>query len=202
MTNRYFVCGEHEEPRCCTIILDIQRSALLYRKWIFTLRLMKHEFSRLHLNYSPILICNKKLMILAAFPPPDIYILCWFMNDDVFYSAQSCVRWFISQTGFTAGFQLWMWSIDAFDHADVQTEGPTFHLRTFMLACTCINCSKWFWLCTTIHLPRTFYESIIQTDTSLCAHLSDVSGCCFTAVQKLRLKWHIMIRSLCILDSR
>lgn len=107
MTNLYFVCGEHEEPRCCTIILDIQRSALLYRKWIFTLRLMKHEFSRLHLNYSPILICNKKLMILAAFPPPDIYILCWFMNDDVFYSAQSCVRWFISQTGFTAGFQLW-----------------------------------------------------------------------------------------------
>jgi len=58
---------------------------------------MKREFSRLHLNYSPILICNKKLMILAAFPPPDIYILCWFMNDDVFYSAQSGVRWFISQ---------------------------------------------------------------------------------------------------------
>ncbi len=120
----------------------------------FTLRLMKHEFRRLRLNYSPILICNKKLMILAAFPPPDIYILCWFMND-VLYSAQSCVGWFISQTGFTVGSQLWKWSIDAFDRADVQTEGPTCHLCTFMLACTLINCSKWFWWCTlsTSHVP-------------------------------------------------
>ncbi len=170
MTNRYFVCGEHEEPRCCTIISDIHRSALLYRKWIFTLRLMKHEFRRLRLNYSAILICNKKLMILAAFPPPDIYILCWFMNADVFYSAQSGVVWFISQTGFTAGSHLWMWSIDAFDRADVQTEGPTFHLRTFMLACTLINCSKRFWLCTSIHFPRA-----IQTDTHHCALVFQMS---------------------------
>ncbi len=136
----------------------------------FTLRLMKHEFRRLRLNYSPILICNKKLMILAAFPPPDIYILCWFMNDDVLYSAQSCVGWFISQTGFTVGSQLWKWSIDAFDRADVQTEGPTCHLCTFMLACTLINCSKWFWWCTSIHLSRT-----IQTDTGHCALVFQMS---------------------------
>lgn len=114
------------------------------------------------------------------------------MNDDVFYSAQSCVGWF------TAGTLLWMGSIDAFDGADVQTVGPTFHLRTFMLACTLINCSKRFWLCTSIHFPHT-----IQTDTCHCALVFKMSQ----AVALLQYRshiwfWQVMIRSLCVLTQK